>query len=74
MCYIGNYNIRRTGEHVEKLYFEDWFHSFASLSTKVVILTIISTVNIQMFLLYVVFHICIILGLYVLHIPSIWFY
>ena len=76
--FIGSLNIRRIGESIKKLYLEDWFHSFASLSTTSVILSILLAVNYftqyYIFDSFVVFRVNFLLGVYVLYLSRLWIY
>lgn len=41
LLWLGTFNISKTGDIKSDAYRDDWFHSFASLSTRTVILTIL---------------------------------
>lgn len=66
---LGTFNISKTGYLKSDAYKDDWFHSFASLSTRTVILSILFAVWLVI-LVYVVVHgLNSFLGSFVLHLP-----
>ena len=66
---LGTFNISKTGYLKSDAYKDDWFHSFASLSTTTVILSILFAVWLVI-LVYVVVHgLNSFLGSFVLHLP-----
>ena len=70
--FLGKISITKMG--IKKLgnVRDDWFHSFASLSTSTVIITILIAVGVFPVVHSVVPGVCVHLGVLLLHIPFLW--